>query len=412
MKKLFAILLGLSLVLVLSGVAMAATESFTGLVEVTWADDNTDDDVGAVFGGNREAALSVDYKKEFSETVSAGVIGKIVFDAGDDQLIYDQDGDGEYDPGVDDAVATDEVAFDGAGWITVKTDFADITAKTAIAGAAGKDISTGDISENAGVQVDVTAVEGLTLTGIINNEAGTAEALYNFVFKGSYTMEGLTVGGGFSSDAVEGADATTAFDIFGSYALEDLGLTVGGEYASRTSPFLATEKGAAYLVKASFTGVEGLTANFSYEAIDEWYGQTMSDDDYADIDPEDVTLKDMFENLGAEGYVIDINGKYQLTEELSVNGGYQMANWDPEEATEFSAGAEFKVSEELTVTGSVRMTDALDDFGYEMTAMTLGASYALAEGVTLSGEFNSYSGKILGLDFENTGYEVKIAATF
>lgn len=428
MKKLFAILLGLTLVLALSGIAAAATESFTGLVEVTFGDGNTDADPGPGFGGNKEAAVTFDYAKTFSETVVGGLKTMVVFDATDDGL-------------------GDTVKFDGAGFVTVKTDFADITAWTAIKGAAGNDIGTGDIDENPGVEVKVTAVEGLTLTGIINSTAAadataaeygfgdfddnptTADTwgivtpaaaatfqYYNMLLKGSFVMDALTIGGGYSSiglsdPEVEDSDAFTAFDVYGSYALEDLGLTVGAEYASRNLESLP-ETGAAYLVKASFTGVEGLTANFSYEAIDEFYGQTLSDDDFADIDPEDVTLKDMFKNMGAEGSVIDINGTYQLTEAIKVNAGYQMASWDPEEATQFDAGVEFKATEELTLTGSVQMVNIFDAAFLDMTTLTVGASYLLAEGVTLSGEFQSASGTILGTDYENTNYEVKIAATF
>ncbi|NLG83009.1 MAG: hypothetical protein GX493_00035 [Firmicutes bacterium] len=417
MKKLLAIFAGLVLVLGFASMTLAASESFTGSVEVTWSDGNLDDNTGAVFGASRGAVISVDYAKDFSETASAGL--KVKIDYNDHNTVPDVTDD------------TDTVSpkgypnFDGAGWIKVKTDFADFTAWTAIKGAAGKDITTGDIDEYPGLQVDLKAVEGLSASLILNNKQVGTDALYDFVVKGSYTMEGLTVGGGYSSNPSDADNSVTAFDVFGSYALEDLGLTVGAEYASRTArsydpvgdatAYTYNDTGSAYLLKAGFTGIEGLTVNASYEGKDDLYGATLGSGDYPD--PQDFTAADLFKAAsGLEISKFAADATYQLTEQLSVNGLVQYVAAGDKNATYFKVGATFAVNEALSVSGSYASLQDKDDVVglvainksvADESLLVASASYTFAPGVVGSFEYKIYDG-----DYKNSSYTAKITATF
>ena len=216
MKKLYAILMAVVLVLGLSTAAFAVTESFAASVAVDYT-------TGTGFTGTNTATATLDYTKQFSDDISAGLVAKIDFAGGTFGTV------------------------DYYGWIKISNILGmfTLTAATAkVTAAAGNIPGALALIAGPGIYLDAN-LDPLLATFTMNNNGyglkGTfADAIFGvgvaYVDNGNY---GFGVWGSlnlppFSAKAefdYNGATGYYAYFVQGSYADADLGLnaTVGHE---------------------------------------------------------------------------------------------------------------------------------------------------------------------------------------
>lgn len=305
MKKVLVLVLSLVFVVAMASVTFAvATTSVDGEVYVEWT--NT-----AAFDGYEAGYINFDLTKDFGEGFKAGVgidaDPSVVFNAGN------------------------EVYFDCAGWIEWTQEMFVATASTSIDGNASKyDLGGGwDLTAAPGVKVVSTALmEGLTGTFIVND--GSVD--YNFLLKADYVGEALGAGFGYQA----GPDAMY---VWGSYKVMD-SLTVNGEYGMRTD-LSAMEVAVAY-------SADPLTANAKFIMT--------TADGYVFVDEAYENVYNAFGEDGVQGSIVVADATYKLSDAISVNGafGYAMVDtWADNQLMSFEVGATDKLSDKLTVEGSL-----------------------------------------------------------
>ncbi|MBA2133777.1 hypothetical protein [Capillibacterium thermochitinicola] len=382
MKKALVLALSVFMVLALATAAFAAEVSYSGKVQVKWAGE-TDVEPGFA-AGDLEAGVTIDFTKDYGDGVTAGVTTKI-----------QAHGD-----------SVKEFDFDGAGWIKLDYDILAVTAKTEIDGNAANDLAAEwGLAGAPGVQVDVTAIDGLAITGLIN-----AGPTYNFLTKAEYSADALALGAGFqkhglADDAYIEAEldeegevvfkntVKDAFAIWGSYEVID-GLTIAGEFASRTENykikkededrFKKPEAMNAILVKASYEG-GGLTVDAAF--LNQDLGFVTQNEDDAD----DFLARDFMKLGGFEGNVLYVDASYALTDALKVSGAFDyvlsakvgkadvLKNFkdlfDEDFALSYKVAADYDLTEEIALGAWYKGYGYASEFGGK-------AVYTFAEGVT------------------------------
>ena len=390
MKKALVLALTAFMVLALATAAFAVEVDYEGKVAVKWAGET---DVEPGFAEDAlEATIKLDFTKDYGNGVTAGLNTKVEVhgDVHDGHLYDDADGNEEYTPG-DPADPDDEgeelyrdIRFDGAGWIKLDYDILAVTAKTEIDGNAANDLAAEwGLAGAPGVQVDVTAIDGLTITGLIN-----AGPTYNFLTKAEYSADALALGAGFQKhgkDKDETYDVLKdAFAIWGSYEVID-GLTIGGEFASRTdNSEEKPEAMNAILAKASYEG-NGLTVDAAF--LNQKEGFVTQNEDDAD----DFLARDFVKLGGPEGNLIYVDASYTLTDELTVNGSFDYIlsaksgdqdlikaakdGLDENIALSYKVGADYDLTEKLALGAWFKGYGYATEFGGK-------GVYTFAEGVT------------------------------
>ncbi len=313
MKKALVLALTAFMVLALATAAFAVEVSYEGKVEVKWEGSSEKDGDPGFAAGDYEASVNIDLTKDFGDGVSAGANIKIDPTAKSKVEHKWNDDDEDYEEG--EVASADAVKLDGAGWIKIEKDLFAVTAKTEIDGNAAKDLGAEwGLAGAAGVQVDVTAIDGLTLTGLIN-----AGPQYNFLAKAEYSADALALGAGFQKhgkDKDETYDVLKdAFAVWASYEVID-GLTLAGEFASRTDNSQdKAEAMTAILGKASYAnGVLTVDAAF----LNQKEGFVTQNEDDAD----DFLARDFMKLYGFEGNVLYIDASYAITDALKVSGAF------------------------------------------------------------------------------------------
>lgn len=390
MKKALVLALTAFMVLALATAAFAAEVSYSGKVQVKWAGE-TDVEPGFA-AGDYEASVNIDLTKDFGDGVSAGA--KIKIDpTAKTEVLRDYNEDDEEFEKVEVASA-DAVKLDGAGWIKIEKDLFAVTAKTEIDGNAAKDLGAEwGLAGAAGVQVDVTAIDGLTLTGLIN-----AGPQYNFLAKAEYSLDTLTFGAGFQKHGKDDEKVYTdplkdAFAVWASYEVID-GLTLAGEFASRTDNSQdKAEAMTAILGKASYAN-GGLTVDAAFLNQKEGFVTQNADD------ADEFLARDFMKLGGFEGNVLYVDASYAITDALKVSGAFDyVLSAKKEKADVLKAfkdlfdedfALSYKVAADYDLTEKIAFGVWYKGYG---NANELGgkAVYTFAEGVT--GTFELTNGK-------------------
>jgi len=379
-KKLLVVLLALTFVVAMATAAFAVTtSSVDGKVEVTLTGSNlAEGHVAGVVDGE----IHFDLAKDYGEGYKAGLV-----------ITADPD-------------EANKVIFDGAGWIEITKDWAVITVKTSINGNAANELGGKcDMVSAPGVQiVNTSLMEGLTLTGIFNENAistGTPAVLigefWNYLVKAVYAKDALTVGVGYQAHSVPALnEANKAFDsmaVWAGYKISD-SMSAGLEYASR--PNVGVDGTTAIMAKFSYSA-DPLTVNAKYITVtDGWVSE----------DAEAWNFFKCFMNAGVEGGYLGVDATYKISDPLSVYAKIEDVMY--EGVTDgnmlIKAGATYKLSDAISVDGNYTMINTT----LPSSKIVVTVTDTLVAGLVASLELKSET--ILGLDPVNT-YTAKITAT-
>ena len=380
MKKTLIILLSVLTLVFMASSVLAADLNASGKVEVKWAGSSADGDEAKFQGEKQEATLEMDVTKEYDDVASAGL--KIKAKLHEDEILK----------------------IDGDGWIKLDYDLYVVTAKTGIDGSASKDLGEYELTKAAGVQVDVNAIEGLTLTGLINGGSK-----YNFLAKAEYSADALTIGGGIQKNGEDGGN--DAMGVWGSYEIME-GLTASAEYASRTVSGSDAEAKTAILVKGAYAA-DALTVDAAFMTQDESVVTTDNDDKWK--------ARDYFQSkedwaFNPEGSIVYVDASYALTDDLKVNGSldyilsaetdgvdYFIANEDAQMS--YKVGANYTLTEKIGLEGWFKGYNKGTQFGGK-------GVYTFADGLT--GTLEVTNGKDPGSAEEAdsvTAYSVVLSAS-
>ncbi|MCL6589554.1 MAG: hypothetical protein K6U80_06335 [Firmicutes bacterium] len=405
MKKLSVVLLALTFVVAMATAAFAVTTaSVDGKVE--WTLDNANQ-----FGGSVDGKIVFDLAKDFGEGYSAGLKIKL-------------------EPN-----ATDDCYYDGDGWIKMAKDFGTLTFQTGgVGGNAAKDLGVGyDMTSAAGVKFESTSLmEGLNLTVAVNDTFKTApdpkdDGNYaNYLLKGEYTADALTIGAGYQAHTqptgVTNPADNDAMAVWAGYKLGDA-LSFGLEYASRPNvdgvdANLAPVTGStAILVKAGYTA-DALTIN----------GQVlMTTGSFWLIDPDDMGTTsawnyfkygndrvagvhvDPKDGTGVAGTALKVDATYKLTDALSVTATVEDimegaiiattgAKLDAKQLLSYKLSADDQLTEALKLSGWYAGYGDLSEIGvkgeYTFAAGLVGSLEAKSNSTVGSEAVNSYTAKI------------------
>lgn len=452
MKKLLVVLLALTFVFVMASVTLAVvTSSVDGKVEWTYKN-------GEQFGGSVDGKIVFDLAKDFGEGYSAGL--KIKLTPGDNANVLDT----STPPAKTDVDKASAVAYDGDGWIKMVKDFGTFTFQTGgLNGNAANELGVGfDMAGNPGVKFESTSlVDGLSLTVVVNDafkantggDAGLDGNYANYLLKGVYATDTLTIGAGYQTHtqppAITNPTEKDAMAVWGSYKLGDA-LSLGLEYASRPNEDAVDPDGnavtgsTAILAKCDYTAgaltINGkvlMTTGSVYlmdpddiSAMSAWdlfrYGgdknqsQNLVTLEYSTehADPEDGS--------GIAGMAVKIDVAYQITDAMKVtatvedimDGAYYgkatyKANktvltttpagteLGDKQLMSYKLGVNDKLSEKLTLDGWYAGYGDLSEIGVK-------ASYAFVAG--LDGSLEVKSNSTVGSDAVNT-YTATIKAT-
>ena len=342
MKKALVLALSVFMVLALATAAFAAEVTYEGKVEVKWG-GRTDDDP-SFRDEKKEAKVFLDFTKDYGDGVTAGVKTKIENDA-------------------------DQVEWDGSGWVKLERDLFTVQASTGINGGVGKDFGKFDITEAAGLGLDLNLVDGLTINTIVN-----AGPKYKFLVKGEFAQDLFTIGGGYQNDAVKEKTA------FGAYATLNVidGLTIKGEFGNRKAG--DADGATAILASVGYEGLLNATASF-------------------------YTVKKAFDSIidKADGFLARDKARFKPAYDFSV----------------IFVDAAYNVTDALAIDGSFDYIlsvkegdDDVEDFEDKLS-YKLGATYTF-DAFKLEGWYKAYVGSEIGgkatytlADGVETSFEVK-----
>lgn len=258
MKKVLSVVLALAMVLAVASFAMAATVSYTGSVKAEY------NSINGLNNGYNDTYFTVDYTKDFQNGWSAGAQVKVF--AG--QTAETLDSTTQNDD-LDSLLESDAVNFTGKGFVKYTADMWDIALQTGLDDGIGSAFLFNKLNDKPAVVVNVRPMEGLTITGDLAEVDGTLakdEHAYDYLLKGVYSLDALTIGGGYAYINGDGTSNTqndaTQMGVWGSYKVMDA-LTVGGEYNSLASTASGVKAQSAYQVKATYAA-DPITANLSY----------------------------------------------------------------------------------------------------------------------------------------------------
>jgi len=366
------------------------TSSVDGKVE--WTFKNSDQ-----FGGSVDGKIIFDLAKDFGEGYSAGL--KVKLDPTNDNN-------------------SDELKYDGDGWIKMVKDFGTLTFQTGgLGGNAASELGVGyDMASAAGVKLESTSlVEGLNLTVVVNDtfkkgKLATDDGNYaNYLLKGEYKTDTMTIGAGYQAHTLAtGITIPTEKDAMAVWAGYKLGdaLNLGLEYASR--PNLDGNDGAVKVegstgirVKADYTA-GALTVNAKVQ---------VQSGAFYNIDPDDVGSISAF-NFFQYGYDRDMS-------QSATTLIYTVNHADPEDGSGI-AGTAVKVDVAYKVTDAITLSANVEDilegaetgcdtyttsnYGYtlnttpggtavdakKLMSYKVGVSDALSEKLTLSAYYAGY----------------------
>ena len=226
MKKLYAILMAVVLVLGLSTAAFAAPESFAASVKLEYS-------VGpGTFTGTNAATVLVDYTRTFSDDISAGLVGKIDFAIGGGVSIVD-----------------------AYGWIKISNILGmfTLTAATNKVTAAGGNIP-GKVALIAGPGIYLDGnFDPLFATFTMNNDG--------YGLKGTYVDDLFGVGAAY----VDSVSDDYGFGVWGSLNLSPFSVKAEYDYNH------AAGGNYAYFVEGTYADADlGITAVAGYEGNDGW----------------------------------------------------------------------------------------------------------------------------------------------
>jgi hypothetical protein len=356
-----------------------------------------------------EAKITVDFTKDYGDGVTAGVKTKVEAhgDAYKDQDAG-EDGNGIFDP----EDVKKEFVFDGAGWIQVERDLFTVKAATKLNDQVGRDLKEYKIEEKAGLDLKLTAIDGLTVTTVLNN--GT---YLNYVVKGEYADDLFTVGGGFQSSE----DIKQAFGVYGTLNLID-GLVINGEFGSRDDNTEDKEDAGTAIFATAAYDLDALSTKAGFLMLDRVAFGPSADKD--DLDNENWRINELlrtneadptatpdFMISGANFTVLFADAAYQLTDEFEVNGYFDyllsVKDADDKKVDKLDDVMSYKVGASYT----------FDDLkfegwfkGFVGTQFGGKATYTLAEDVDTSFEVTSTKASEEAKD-SKLAYTAKIVAT-
>lgn len=404
MKKALILALTVLTVLCMATAALAVEVSYEGEVAVKWGNniDNTpdvvqkkdadgkyvyDDEGNPVFEDtdkktgfaqdSLEAAIKVNFLKDFGDGVTAGVKTRV-------------------------RVHKDEHAnFDGGGWVQLERDLFTAKAATKIKGNAAKDLGGEyDLGEFAGIGVDLRPIEGLTINTVLN--AGTK---YGYVVKGEFAQDLFTVGAGYQGEKLGTkietelltADLTgdkTALAVYGTANVIEP-LTLGAEYAMRKIAY--TDE--AVLGGAKELDAKAILANAAYkdDAIDASASFLMQDAGFLTLATDDddydkyLLRHDVKSGKFSPKYdymIVFADAAYKVTDDFEINGKFDYMLSAKDGDTDLTDAQEDALTKISYKAGVAYTLDALKLEGwykaYIANEVGAKATYALADGVDAS----------------------------
>jgi len=403
LKKALVLALTAFMVLALATAALAVDITYEGNVKVKWGNHGVPKDDKTTFATDSlEYKLKFNLVKDFGDGVSAGLTLENKYDNDDNgKEVYDKD----------------LYIVDKNAWIKLDYELFDVTAFTNGNGSVGKDFGQFDLGRNAGVQVDLALIDGLTVTGLASGGGDPTDKTkaYGFLVKGNYAADLFTLGGGFQTESTEIEDVKkTALAAYGSFNVMD-NLTVKGEYGSRKLGAKKDEKAITGILAGAKYDDSVLMLDGNFLSVDKGFDII----DYpADGDRWKArdTVKDAQEWKAS---VIYVDASYAITDALKVVGNFDyilnakdadnkdvkfendLKGWN----ISYKAGAEYLFTEALKGEGWFRA------YGKDRNQVGAKATYTFVKGVEGIFELTNESTGVKDAD-RITKYKAVLAATF
>ena len=335
MKKFYAIILALALVLGLSTAAFAATESFAASVKLEYLVS------AGGFTPTNTATVLVDYTKTFSDDISAGLVGKINFAAGVVEIV------------------------DTYGWIKISNILGmfTLTAATAKVDATGGNI-LGALALGAGPGIYLDAnLDPLFATFTMNNNG--------FGLKGTYVDEVFGIGVAYVDEGDYG------FGVWGSLTLPPFGVKAEYDYNDDWGTYAAFIEGTYANADLGLAVTVGYEDNDNWEFDAAWAADKPNPWDGFVLPTDHFTMVDWY---------MDSHNEYMYDEDASNIYGSLSAVIVPELLTATVKANYMQDDDEFSVSGNLAVTPTP-----ELTC-NVGGGYAVDE--PMWGEFYKVYGNV------------------